>query len=210
MSKVLRESAMLAECKNNYLASCLPSLVELMQEFEKQAPCDYKLLFEQCRYAKRGDLLFIKDERKDEFYFLESGVARSYFLDEGEEKTRNFFLSHQFIDTYATMGNASTAQFNIHLLKDAKLRVINRALLRQLSVKYPLLKDMQLLIVTAQSTWQSGMSILLSETDATLRYLKLINLYPHYLQQLPLMHIASYLGLRGQSLSRIRKELVSK
>jgi hypothetical protein len=43
---------------------------------------------------------------------------------------------------------------------------------------------------------------------ATARYLRLIKEKPILIQQAPLKHIASYLGITDTSLSRIRKEIV--
>ena len=42
------------------------------------------------------------------------------------------------------------------------------------------------------------------------RYLQLLENQPEIFQKLPLYHIASYLGLERESLSRIRKKMASK
>ena len=57
---------------------------------------------------------------------------------------------------------------------------------------------------------------LISETiqsrteEAEFRYLKLMTIYPQLLQRVPQHYIASYLGIKPQSLSRIRKNLTTK
>jgi CRP-like cAMP-binding protein len=43
--------------------------------------------------------------------------------------------------------------------------------------------------------------------EAEERYLKMVETYPHILQRIPQHHIASYLGIKPQSLSRIRKNI---
>ena len=40
------------------------------------------------------------------------------------------------------------------------------------------------------------------------RYLQLLATKPHIFEQIPLYHIASYLGLERESLSRLRKKIV--
>jgi hypothetical protein len=42
--------------------------------------------------------------------------------------------------------------------------------------------------------------------DATTRYQKFVQRYPHVVQRVPLRHIANYLGIAPQSLSRIRQQ----
>lgn len=46
--------------------------------------------------------------------------------------------------------------------------------------------------------------------EAEGRYLKLLNVYPHILQRVSQRHIASYLGIKPQSLSRIRKTIMAR
>jgi CRP/FNR family transcriptional regulator, anaerobic regulatory protein len=41
-----------------------------------------------------------------------------------------------------------------------------------------------------------------------LRYKKLIEQQPEIIQNVPIQYIASYLGIKPQSLSRIRKQLI--
>jgi hypothetical protein len=53
-----------------------------------------------------------------------------------------------------------------------------------------------------------GMDFLLQNPED--RYLKLIKEYPNIFNRVPLYHIASYLGIKGPSLSRIRRRLSEK
>jgi len=39
------------------------------------------------------------------------------------------------------------------------------------------------------------------------RYLQMLNDYPKFIQRIPLYHLASYLGIERESLSRIRKDV---
>jgi len=43
--------------------------------------------------------------------------------------------------------------------------------------------------------------------NAEERYLNLVKTYPRVFEQVPLYHIASYLGIERESLSRLRKKL---
>jgi CRP-like cAMP-binding protein len=59
----------------------------------------------------------------------------------------------------------------------------------------------------AFASFQKRIIANLSQT-ASERYLNFINTYPNIEQNVKNYHIASYLGITTQSLSRIRKELV--
>jgi CRP-like cAMP-binding protein len=47
------------------------------------------------------------------------------------------------------------------------------------------------------------------DQEAEDRYLKMLNIYPQIVQRVTQRHIASYLGIKPQSLSRIRKNLLA-
>jgi hypothetical protein len=49
-----------------------------------------------------------------------------------------------------------------------------------------------------------------NSVEAQLRYLEFSKLHPDFIQRIPQFLIASYLGIKPQSLSRIRKELSNK
>jgi len=48
----------------------------------------------------------------------------------------------------------------------------------------------------------------LATLTAELRYKKLLNDAPEIIQHVPIQYIASFLGIKSQSLSRIRKQLI--
>jgi CRP-like cAMP-binding protein len=48
------------------------------------------------------------------------------------------------------------------------------------------------------------------DREAEERYVKMLNQYPHILQRVSQRHIASYLGIKPQSLSRIRKNIMER
>ena len=46
--------------------------------------------------------------------------------------------------------------------------------------------------------------------DAEQRYLQMMREVPHLLERVPLYHLASYLGVERESLSRLRKKIAGK
>jgi CRP-like cAMP-binding protein len=48
------------------------------------------------------------------------------------------------------------------------------------------------------------------DQEAEERYIKMLDVYPHILQRVSQRHIASYLGIKPQSLSRIRKNIMER
>lgn len=208
MSDVLRASKQRAECRGNYLWPRLDELADLMAEFERVAGADYDRLFGNKRVGKKRDLLFEQGKRKAEFYFLFEGLARSYQLADGMEKTSNFFFGALFVDIYATMDARRVANFNIKLMEDSVYCAINRALLDELKQQYPILQSIEVLILKAQGVWQSEHKQLIENFSQKERLQFYLEQRPHYLQRIPQRHLATYLQMHESTLSELRKELL--
>lgn len=207
LSKILKQSIEHADCRGNYLSECLHELCETMLEFETSAPEDAEKLFADRRVLKRGEMLFIKDKPSKEFYFLLSGLARSFnFNDEGKVFTHNFFFPCVFVDNYAAMKPNATANINIQMLKTGEAIVINRELLNSMANKHPLLWKIQAMITQAQGNWKSKHDRKFETMSKSKLYEDLCANYPHYLQQIPLKLLASYLRMHEVTLSNVRNE----
>jgi CRP-like cAMP-binding protein len=177
-----------------------------MLEFETSAPKDAEKLFADRCMLKRGEMLFIKDKPNNEFYFLLSGLARSFnFNDEGKVFTHNFFFPCVFVDNYATMKPGTPANINIQMLKTGEAIVINRELLYSMANKYPLLWKIQAMIIQAQGNWKSKHDRKFETMSKNERYEDLCTNYPHYIQQIPQKLLASYLKMHEVTLSLVRK-----
>jgi CRP-like cAMP-binding protein len=98
----------------------------------------------------------------------------------------------------------------VQALEDCELLLISKTNMDNLEATIPLLKE-----------WHSGKQTRhlyaslnrLAEVKSLTpeeRYLKLVEKYPQIFQRVPLQYIASYLDIEPQSLSRLRRRLLSK
>ena len=209
LSEILNDSRHRADCKNNYLSVCMEELVQLMRKFERMAPEEYQQLLGQRCFKKKGEVLLREGESNRYFWFLETGVARAFYLLDGEEITHNLFFPCQFVDAYAASSCNLPPNFSIHLLADSHLRLIDRALLAKLEQKYPLLLQMKFKIVGSHALWLLARDYSLQHYNATDRYKQLLHTQAHYVQRVPLKFIASYLCISDQTLSRIRSHITN-
>lgn len=196
----------LSECKNNYLCYCREVLAEMMADFEKMAGDDYHALFEQRRQGFKGELLIQQGVHKDEFYFIESGWARTYFINEqGNEETLNFFFPYLFVESLVSFNDKIPSEFNIVLMEDAELRVINRSLLFDMKKRYTILMEMQEKVILSYTRWYfegEKKKRLLKRTKDFHQYI--IQQHPHYMHKILDKYMASYIGIQKESYSRLR------
>jgi len=140
---------------------------------------------------------------------LVKGTFRLYYFDPvtDEEKNLFFFSEGQFIVSFASFVYQYPCSYYIEALEDSEL----------LYLSY---EDLQNLYRSSRSWERFGRVLaehffILSQARAEnllfltheQRYLNLLKDHPNIVQRIPAFHIASYLGIKNQSLSRIKKRL---
>lgn len=176
---------------------------------ENFSPEELELVFAQFDQVafRKNDFLIEKDKSANYYYFLELGFLRSYTIDlEGNDITTKFFSESDIvIDWHSyflkkpckesiqalTNGICWKIHFNdfMNLFHIEAFREVGRT---RLIKNYFELKNRSISVIADQ---------------AKDRYLNLIREKPSIVQNVPLKHIATYLGITDTSLSRIRKEI---
>ena len=154
---------------------------------------------EEIRFAK-GERIFTQGQRMDYVYFVKEGFARVYMLHDGKDMTLWFTAPGEMM-----AGPSKTALvLNAELLEDS---ILLKMAVRKLEELYN--HSLEL------ANWGRKMAehylaeyeyyfINYSCTDAKTQYERLLHEYPDLIKRVPLKHIASYLQITPQSLSRIR------
>jgi CRP-like cAMP-binding protein len=142
--------------------------------------------------------------------FIETGLVRYYVMDEKEEKTNYFNKEDDFVCDYMSFLPQAASFVSIQALEDSTLYVINHTDLQtfyrdvehgerfgRLGIEY--------VFVQAINQIRS-----LYTEPPEVRYQKFIANYPDIGQRIPQYYIASYVGVKPQSLSRIRNRMAGK
>lgn len=167
-------------------------------------------VFHKVEYAKGTKLLKTGDSVDYQYYTLD-GSLRSYFLDsDGKEHTVQFAIKDWWISDYTGFFSDSKAILNIEVIQNAILYRISKEDKEKLYKEIPKIESFfRKKLETAFSAFQKRILSNISQT-ATQRYINFIDTYPDIEKKFKNYHIASYLGITTESLSRIRKELSSK
>jgi CRP-like cAMP-binding protein len=140
--------------------------------------------------------------------FILKGTVRAYYLsDAGIEQVNQLALEQHWIgDLYAFLKSEPARQY-IEALEDTEILAVNGHDLEQLYPEYPQLERyFRILFQNAYIHTQQRLNASL-HVPAIERYRQLIERNPAIGLRVPLIHIASYLGITPESLSRIRKQL---
>jgi CRP-like cAMP-binding protein len=137
--------------------------------------------------------------------FVAQGLFRMVYLVDGEERTKDFQSEGQFTGSLASLLIGTPARFSVVAMEPSVLLEIRRERLFELSDHYPVWDRMRRNYAEQLFLYKEAReaSLLLDSPDA--RYLQFLRERPDLLQRSPLKHIASYLGVTPEALSRIRR-----
>ena len=143
-----------------------------------------------------------------EIAFIDKGVFRVYFYDkEGHEIVRYFLQENQFlVDLYSYENNVICSEY-IQSLTKSRLIIISKNSFEKLTKLIPNWKNITNKITQNALLEKLNNRSELVNQDATTRYLEFLNKNPNLVNRIPLGYLASYLGIKQQSLSRIRKSI---
>ncbi len=142
-------------------------------------------------------------------YYVYKGCLRTFYIDENnKEYTLQFAIKNWWVSDYTSYFTSEKAALNIESIKDSILFQIEKKDVEELYVKFPKIETFfRKKLEKAFASFQKRILETLS-LSAKDRYLSFVNAYPNIEQNIKNYHIASYLGITTESLSRIRKEIV--
>lgn len=157
--------------------------------------------------TKGENLLFPGDTTLYQYYVID-GCLRSYFTDTAaKEHTIQFAIGDWWISDYTAFFKKEKAILQIECLQDAILLRFSRDDMNEICATVPGIEEyFRLKTESYIGSFQRRIIGDLSKT-AKERYLDFVNTYPNIEQLVKNYHIASYLGITSESLSRIRKEI---
>jgi len=137
-------------------------------------------------------------------YFLQTGALRGYYSLDGKEITYWFGFENAFVTSVHSFITGAPAGENIQLLEGSVLWAISKDALTGLYEKHHEIERLVRIIYEIYYIKLQERFVNAQFRSATERYENLIQQSPHILERVPLGHIASYLGISQETLSRIR------
>lgn len=161
------------------------------------------------RLVKKGTTLVKEGQKSQESYFVLKGCIRVFYVKAGEEKTTAFYTEMDALTPHCVR-NKIPSDYFISCVEDSVLLVSNSDMEAEVNGKFPKFEIMCRMLSEELLAKQRIDFDEFQTSSPEERYLNLLERRPDLVQRVPQHQLASYLGIKPQSLSRLRARIVEK
>lgn len=158
---------------------------------------------------KKGTVLLREGQVARECYFVLKGLVREYYIKDGEERTTNFFTELEPVNSFTSHTSGKASKHFLVCVEDCALTVGTDSLEQEMCQRIPRLESIiRQEVENNTGKMQDEMAKFITSTPEEL-YADLVENRPELLNRVPQHQIASYLGVKPETLSRIRKRMLT-
>lgn len=175
---------------------------------------NYSLLTDECKNdIKKAAKLYHLDKLSplvregqfaDKMYYIVSGCLRAFYIKNGKDITDWFAFEGDFVNSINSFFQDVPSKHNIESLEPTTLLVISRETIFNLTNNHHCFERLGRIAVTKVMLQLQERIVSIQFETAQEKYESLIKVRPDIVLRVPLTHIASYLGITLETLSRIR------
>jgi CRP-like cAMP-binding protein len=156
---------------------------------------------------KKGEILIKQGQIPNKMGFVIKGIVRGYYTEEnGMEHTLGFAFENHPLGAFDSFTQQTPIGYNGIAIENTDIIWISQSAFYNLLETYPNYEKVVRSILSQYMTLEGEKVKLLRITSAKERYKALLESQPSLVHRLPLKHIASYLGITLETLSRIRAQ----
>lgn len=176
-----------------------------LTEEEKRAVLDLAMV----KTYPKGATLFEEGDKTNESYLVIEGCLRTFILMDGNDITTEFYTE---FDSFSPSSTVTGAPSNCYAscLETSVLLVSTPEIEEEVFEKFPAFEKLCRLFSEKLMARKQVSFDEFRRFTPEQRYLHTIESRPELVQRVPQYHLASYLGIRPESLSRIRKRLAQQ
>jgi len=155
----------------------------------------------------KGEVLLKEGQVCRRFYFICSGCIRCFSLEEGRELNLKFYFEDDLASDFTSFRSEEPSKFYLAAMEDTIVYYATKKDWMQIfqsgaSFAMFLFRFFQQSYLEEEE--HSNIFKLMSPED---RYNFILQHKPEYLQRIPLIHLASYLGMSRETLTRVRRKI---
>lgn len=161
------------------------------------------------REAKKKDVLLACGQQEEQVWFICNGYIRFYYFDaQGDEVTSDFLFAPGFATSFRSFITDRPSDVALQAMEDMQLIGWYKKDLYALYDEFPRIERIgRLMAEQVFLSLEKHLSAFLNRSPYQ-RYLWLLEEYPEFIRHIPLVYLASWLGITPETLSRIRRRVL--
>lgn len=164
----------------------------------------------QVRQVKRKRSVLSQGNIPNFVFYVNKGLVRMYTTEGEEEHTFEFGPEDTWVADLGAFRTKNATRVNIEAVEDSEIFMVHHADVGRLHDEIPRLERFSRFHAEEKyiEVLERLQKINHADYTAEQRYLAFLDAYPHVVHRLPSVHLASYLGIASETLSRLRKQLL--
>ncbi|NUY81657.1 Crp/Fnr family transcriptional regulator [Flavobacterium sp. MAH-1] len=144
-------------------------------------------------------------------YFIESGFFRMFYVDyKGNEVNSRFAKPNDFMVDFASFITQKGSLYYWKAMEDSKILALDREEIEKIYDKSPAWSKFGRLIAESSYLQINAREEMLHFQTPEQRYATILKKEPHLFQMISQNQLSSYIGIKPESLSRLRKRMLGK
>jgi len=186
----------------------MESFLKIISAVPFLSPDDIKLFSSICygQELKKGEFWARQNHHSEKIALIEKGYLRKFYMNEGKEVTDSFYFENSFTaELPSILANTPTFS-NTIAEEDSSLTWFTYKELNELCKQSHNIEHFVRTMIERTFVQFYYRTVSFINKTPKERYDELINTFPTVLQRAKQYHIASYLGISAQHLSRLRSQ----
>lgn len=156
-------------------------------------------------FIAKGEHFLIEGQVSRHLGYIKIGLMMHYKIVEGIEIPADFTKENEWVAYLKSFSTNNPSDMFIKALEDTHLYVLSNTNMQELFQKQPKFMAMRSYYTELSFVKNTEHTSNLATLNAKQRYYEFMKTHPDLLNRIPQYHIAAYLGIKPQSLSRLRK-----
>ena len=159
----------------------------------------------ECHSYSKGDFLTKEGELEEHLYFIVKGAVKVYYLTEMEEHIIRLGYDGSILNSLSSFFKEQPSELYIEVLKQSEIKRISKDVIMEVIHKDETSYKQYCKFLESLLMQQLDREIDLLQTSPIDRLNRVLKRSPQLFEHVPLKYIASYLRMKPETLSRIRK-----
>jgi CRP-like cAMP-binding protein len=156
-------------------------------------------------FINKGDHFLMQGKISKHVGYVKSGLMMYYKIIDGIEVPADFAKENEWVAYLKSFSAGIVSDMSIKAIEDTQLLTLSSSAMSELFNKQPKFMALRNYYIELSFIRNTEHTSALATLNAKQRYYKFMQDHPDMIKRVPQYYIAAYLGIKPQSLSRIRK-----